>query len=85
MYPNRTPLGLALEKPWASIYQIIKAAPFNVIQFLPFNYTLHELRVSKEGNGEKAVGSSINTSGEDLMDKIVYNTVKEVVPRKLEE
>jgi hypothetical protein len=46
---------------------------------------LHELRVSKEGNGEKAVGSSINTSGEDLMDKIVYNTVKEVVPRKLEE
>jgi hypothetical protein len=46
---------------------------------------LHELRVSKERNSEKAVGSSVNTSGEDLMDKIVYNTVKEVVPWELEE
>jgi hypothetical protein len=48
MYPNRTPLGLALENLSASIYQLNRAAPFNIIQSLPFNYSLHELRVSKE-------------------------------------
>jgi hypothetical protein len=31
------------------------------------------------------VGSSVNATGEDLMDKVVYNAVKEVVPWKLKE
>lgn len=46
---------------------------------------MHEAGISEKSDGELSIETSIHATSEDLMNQVIDNTMKEVIPWKFKE
>jgi hypothetical protein len=61
------------------------STPFFVVPFLTVNDASHQGRIAEHRHDEIPIQPSICSAMKNLMYDVVYDTVKKVVPRELEE